>query len=405
MKNKFKVTKEFISKTTFLSFPGLTGESRTALDARLIRLRRTGMTYREDTCALTNNRISKSSKLKVQTKTVFCLLLAAFCLLLIFLSACKPRKEKVYRKSKILMDTLVTVTGVSNSKENAEKAIDAALAEIEKLDRLLNFFSPESEVSHINKNAGISVIKVTPDMLDVLDMSLMVSKNTEGAFDVTIGPVITLYDFYKKIKPEDSVIKKNLSFVNYKDLIIDRNESAVFLKKRGMLIDLGGISKGYAADKAVEVLKRKGIHAGLVSVAGDIKAFGLKPDGRPWKIGIRNPRAKGQEDDILATIELRDMAISTSGDYERFFILNGRRYHHLLNPKTGCPAEESQSVSIITNRAVFTDAFATGIFILGPEKGMRVLEKMGFDGVIVDSQGKVHISPNIRGKVEFKRTP
>jgi len=357
-------------------------------------------------------KVQNSSQHSVESKqgkaknliAIYCLLFTVYCLLST-VYACKPRKEKVYRKSKILMDTLVTVTGVSNSKENAEKAIDAALAEIEKLDRLLNFFSPESEVSHINKSAGISVIKVSPDMLDVLDMSLMVSKNTEGAFDVTIGPVITLYDFYKKIKPEESLIKKNLSFVNYKDLIIDRNESTAFLKKRGMLIDLGGISKGYAADKAVEVLKRKGIHAGLVSVAGDIKAFGLKPDGRPWKIGIRNPRAKGQEDDIMATIELRDMAISTSGDYERFFILDGRRYHHLLNPKTGCPAEESQSVSIITNRAVFTDAFATGIFILGPEKGMRVLEKMGFDGVIVDSQGKVHITPNIRGKVEFKKTP
>ena len=310
------------------------------------------------------------------------------------------------------MDTLVTITVVSDSKEIAEKAIDAAFAKIENLDRLLNFFSPESEVSNINKNAGISVIKVSPDTLDVLDKSLLVSKNTEGAFDITIGPVITLYDFYKKIKPEDSVIKKNLSFVNYRDLIIDRNKSTAFLKKKGMLIDLGGISKGYAADKAVEVLKRNGIHAGLVSVAGDIKAFGLKPDGMPWKIGIRNPRipplVKGGEggftDDIMATIELRDMAISTSGDYERYFMLDGRRYHHILDPKTGYPAEESQSVSIITNKALFTDAFATGVFIQGHEKGMRVLEKMGFDGVIVDSQGKVHITPNIRGKIEFKRT-
>jgi thiamine biosynthesis lipoprotein len=314
------------------------------------------------------------------------------------------------------MDTLITITVVSDSKEIAEKAIDAALAEIENLDRLLNFFSSESEVSNINKNAGISAIKVSPDTLDVLDMSLLVSKNTAGAFDITIGPVITLYDFYKKIKPEDSVIKKNLPLINYRDLIIDRNKSTAFLKKKGMLIDLGGISKGYAADKAVEVLKRNGIHAGLVSVAGDIKAFGLKPDGMPWKIGIRNPRispnpllVKGSEggvtEDIIATIELRDMAISTSGDYERYFMLDGRRYHHILDPKTGYPAEGSQSVSIITNKALFTDAFATGVFILGPERGMKFLEKMGLDGVIVDSQGKVHITPNIRGKVEFKRTP
>jgi len=171
-----------------------------------------------------------------------------------------------------------------------------------------------------------------------------------------------------------------------------------------MYIDLGGISKGYAADNAVETLKRNRIHSGLVSVAGDIKAFGLKPDGKPWKIGIRNPRAKGQEDDIMATIELADMAISTSGDYERSFINDGKRYHHLLNPRTGYPAEGCQSVSIITKEGAFTDAFATGIFILGPEKGIKTLEKMGFDGVIVDSQGKVHTTPHIRGKVEFKRS-
>lgn len=180
-----------------------------------------------------------------------------------------------------------------------------------------------------------------------------------------------------------------------------------------MYIDLGGISKGYAADKAVDTLKINGIHSGLVSVAGDIKAFGLKPDGIPWKIGIRNPRnvdninvprAKGQEDDIMATLELRDMAISTSGDYERYFISDGKRFHHLINPRTGYPAMGCQSVSIITKEGAFTDAFATGIFILGPEKGIKTLENMGFDGIIVDSQGTVHSTPHIRGKVEFKRS-
>ncbi len=303
------------------------------------------------------------------------------------------------------MDTFVTITVVSNSKDSAEKAIDTAFSEIENLEKLSNFFSSESEVSRINKNAGISGVRVSPDILDMLNKAIMVSEKTEGAFDVTIGPVITLYDFHKKIKPEESAVKKNLSLVNYRELIIDRNKSTAFLKKRGMLIDLGGIAKGYAADKAVEALKRNGINSGLVSVAGDIKAFGLKPDGKPWKIGIRNPRAKGKEDDIMATIELKDMAISTSGDYERFFILDGKRYHHMLSPKTGYPAEGCQSVSVITKEGAFTDAFATGIFILGPEKGIKVLEKMGFDGIIVDSQGKVHTTPNIRGKVEFKRTP
>jgi thiamine biosynthesis lipoprotein len=349
------------------------------------------------------------------------LLFTFYFLLLTFLCACTSHKERIYRKSRILMDTFVTITVVSNSKNSADKAIDTAFSEIERIEKLSNFFSSESEVSRINKNPGISGVRVSPDILDMLNKAIMVSEKTEGAFDVTIGPVISLYDFHKKIKPEESAVEKNLSLVNYRELIIDRNKSAAFLRKTGMLIDLGGIAKGYAADKAVEALKRSGVNSGLVSVAGDIKAFGLKPDGKPWKIGIRNPRIPlnppipplprggksskgGFSDDVMATIELRDMAISTSGDYERCFILDGKRYHHLLSPKTGYPAEGCQSVSVITKECAFTDAFATGIFILGPEKGLKVLEKMGFDGIIVDSQGEVHTTPNIRGKFEFKRT-
>ena len=346
----------------------------------------------------------QGSKFKVQIKIFHFSLFTSYFLLLTFLCACTSHKERIYRKSKILMDTLVAITVVSDSKNRADKAIDTAFSEIERLEKLSNFFSSESEVSRINKNAGISGVRVSPDILDVLNKAIMVSEKTEGAFDVTIGPVITLYDFYKKIKPEENAVKKNLSLVNYRELIIDRNKSTAFLRKKGMLIDLGGILKGYAADKAVEALKRKGINSGLVSVAGDIKAFGLKPDGKPWKIGIRNPRAKGKEDDIMATVELKDMAISTSGDYERCFILDGKRYHHILSPKTGYPAEGCQSVSVITKDGIFTDAFATGVFVLGPEKGIKVLGKMGFDGIIVDSQGKVHTTPNIRGKFEFKRT-
>ena len=355
------------------------------------------------------------NKFKVQIKIFHFSLFTSYFLLLTFLCTCTPQKEKIYRKSKILMDTFVTITVVSNSKDRAENAINTAFSEIEKLEKLSNFFSSESEVSRINKNAGISGVRVSPDILDMLNKAITVSEKTEGSFDVTIGPVISLYDFHKKIKPEESAVKKNLSLVDYRELIIDRNRSTAFLRKTGMLIDLGGIAKGYAADKAVETLKRKGINSGLVSVAGDIKAFGLKPDGKPWNIGIRNPRISsntplvkggkgGFSDDIMATLELKDMAISTSGDYERFFIIDGRRYHHLLSPKTGYPAEGCQSVSVITKEGAFTDAFATGVFILGPEKGIKVLEKLGFDGIIVDSQGKVHTTPNIRGKFEFKQT-
>lgn len=302
------------------------------------------------------------------------------------------------------MDTLVTITVASGSKDKAEKAIDKAFLEIEKLEKLSNFFSPDSEITRINKSAGISEVKVSSDILDLLNKALYVSENTGGAFDVTIGPLISLYDFHENIHPEQSAIKKNIALVNYKGLLIDRDKSTVFLRKNGMLVDPGGIAKGYAADRVVDVLKQNGISSGIVAVAGDIKTFGHKPDGRPWKIGIRHPRAKDGEDDIMATIELSDMAISTSGDYERFFVSEGIRYHHLLSPKTGHPVRECRSVTVITKEGASADAFATGVFVLGPEEGMKVLKKMRFEGVIVDSGGNLHTTPGIRGKIEFKKS-
>jgi len=330
-------------------------------------------------------------------------LLITVCSLLCVLCSCSPPKEGIYKKSKILMDTLVTITVVSGTKENAEKAIDTAFLELENLEKRASFFSPESEISRINSNAGVSGVKVSSDILAILSRSLYVSEKTSGAFDISIGTVSSLYDFHKQIKPDLYIIRKNLPLVNYRDIIIDENKSSVFLKKKNMRIDTGGIAKGFAADKAVEILKKQGIHSGIVAVAGEIKTFGLKPDGKPWKIGIRNPRATDREDDIMATTELTDMAISTSGDYERFFVSEGKRYHHLLDPKTGLPAGDCMSVTVIAKEAVFTDAFATGVFILGPEKGLKLLDEMGFEGIIVDSRGKMHLTSGIRGKVEFKK--
>jgi thiamine biosynthesis lipoprotein len=345
----------------------------------------------------------KSEKLIVYKIPNYCLIFTIFCLLFTAVS-CSPNKERIFKKDRILMDTLVAITVVSDSKDTAEKAIDAAFSEIEYLEKLSNHYSSDSEITRINRNAGISEVKVSYDILKLLEKALYVSENTEGAFDVTMGPVIALYDFHKKIRPDDGMIKKTLSLVNYRDIIINRDRSTVLLKRKGMLIDLGGIAKGYAADKAAETLKKNRVRSGLVAVAGDIKAFGLKPDGKPWKIGIRNPESGDKEDDIMATIELKDMAISTSGDYERFFISGGKRYHHLLDPKTGLSAQECRSVSIITKEGAFTDAFATGIFILGPEQGVKVLDKLGFEGMIIDSQGKSHLTQGIRKKIEFKRT-
>ena len=325
--------------------------------------------------------------------TLSCLLFTGF--------ACAPQKERIFKKSRIIMDTLVTITVVSRSSSDAEEAIDKGFHEIERLEKAANFYSADSEISQINTYAGMSAVKVSSDILELLTKARYVSEKTYGAFDPTIGPVIALYDFHKKIKPDDAAIRKNLSLVNYHDMVINRDQSTVFLRKKGMLIDPGGIMKGYAAGRAAEVLKKHGIVSGIVAIAGDIRAYGLKPDGSPWRVGIRDPGAQ-EQDKVMATLELRDMSISTSGDYERFFILNGRRFHHLISPKTGYPAEGCQSVSIITTEGALSDAFATGIFILGPEKGMKVLEEIGIEGIIIDRKGSLHTTPGIRGRLELK---
>jgi len=337
----------------------------------------------------------KSEKLKV--------VLIAFCCFFFTVCACAPQKDKMIKKSRILMDTQVTVTVISPSRDSAEKAIDAAFSEIEKIEALTNFYAAGSEISLINKNAGVSATKVSPEILELIGKALSISEKTDGAFDATIGAVKKLYDFHKKILPEESILRKKLALVNYRDVIIDRSGSTIFLKKQGMFIDAGGIAKGYAADKAVNTLKKQGIISGLVAIAGDIKAFGKKPDGKPWQIGIRNPRAEKQQDDIVATLPLSDMAISTSGDYERFFLVGGVRYHHLLDPKTGSPAERCRSVTVVAPEGAFADSFATAVFVLGPEKGVKVLEAAGLDGLIVDSEGKIHFTAGMREKVAIKK--
>jgi thiamine biosynthesis lipoprotein len=246
-------------------------------------------------------------------------------------------------------------------------------------------------------------VKVSPDTLDIIETAVYVSRKSDGAFDATIGPESSLWDFHRKIKPSDEQIREKLPLVDYRNIVIDKEKSTVFLRKKGMLMDLGGIAKGYAADLAVADLRRNGITGGIVANAGDIRVFGRKPDGGPWNVGIENPRYKGGSDEIIAKLKLLDKAISTSGDYQRYFIVDGKRYHHLLNPSTGYPAYGCRSVSVITDRGAFTDAFATAVFVLGPEKGMKLVREMGMDAVIVKSDGTIMTTPGLNGIITIEK--
>jgi len=327
--------------------------------------------------------------------------------LLLLAVSCSGPKPHSYQKSKALMDTFITITVVSDSEATAGAAIEKAFVRLEQFGNMINFFSPDSELSMVNNNAGVAATHVSPETLEVIDKALYVAEKSGGAFDPTIGPIMQLWDFHKNTKPEDAEVKRRLPLVNYRNVRIDRKHSTVFLTRKGMLLDLGGIAKGYAADLAVETLGKQGIRSGIVAVAGDIKAFGYRPDGKPWNIGIKNPRQKGEKDEIIATIPLSDKAISTAGDYERFFIMNGQRYHHIMNPATGYPAYGTRSVSVVADKGVFADGFDNAIFVLGPEKGRKLIEQLNrdfpADAFIIYDNGSEYITTGINGLLKHEK--
>jgi len=345
---------------------------------------------------------------------ICCLLSTLYSLL--FLVGC-TRSGNMYRESRILMDTFCAITVVSPSKEKAKDAINAGFAEIKKLENLLNYFSPESELTAINRSAGKEPIRVSRETMEVIKKAVEIANLTDGAFDPTVGSMVKLWGFSSptfepSVPPEDK-IKDTLRLVNYKKIKINTSGKEIFLEKQGMELDLGGIAKGYAADRAIEVIKAKGMKAALVAIAGDIKGFGLKPDMKPWRVGVQNPRPESgvrdqgsvgrNEEDIFASLLLKDKAISTSGDYQRFFIKDGKRYHHIIDPKTGYPATKVISVSVIAPEGYMADGISTGVFVLGPEDGIKLLESMGLEGIIVDANKKILITKNLKKEIDWWR--
>lgn len=337
----------------------------------------------------------------------YCLLLIAYCLPL--LSGC-TQKEQMYKESRILMDTFCSITVVTTSEEKARKAIEAGFHEIQKLETLLNYFSPESELSAINAAAGINAVKVSNETLEIVKKAMDIAAYSEGAFDPTVAPVIRLWKFSKD--PSDSVIpaadavERAVKLAGFRKVAIENSASEIYLKEKGMEMDLGGIAKGYAADKAAEVIKSLGIESALIAIAGDIRGFGSNASGQPWKVGIQNPRPESASErpweDIFATVRLKDSAISTSGDYQRFFILEGKRYHHILDPHTGYPAASGLiSSTVIAPEGYLTDGLSTAVFILGAEKGIQLLDSKGLGGVLVDKGKRVYITKNLENNVDI----
>jgi thiamine biosynthesis lipoprotein len=249
-------------------------------------------------------------------------------------------------------------------------------------------------VTQINRAAGKEWIRISPETIQVIKKAQQISELSEGGFDITVAPITELWRKAreKKIPPSAEEVKEKLGLVNFKNIELNR-EGKVYLKKKGMAIDLGGIAKGYAVDRAFDVLRSLGYKNLIVNAGGDLRAGGLK-NNQPWSIGIQNPREPKK---ILTRIPVSDMAVATSGDYERFLIYEGKRYHHIFNPRDGFPAEGCQSVTIVTKDGMTADGLATAVFVLGPEKGYSLCQKLdGVECLIVDKDGKMIISPNLK---------
>lgn len=310
--------------------------------------------------------------------------------------------HRPYKINRLLMGTLVEIT-VTGDPKNAATAANAVADEIKRVEDVMSFHK-QSKLQALNCNAGQGPAPVDKELFDLIDTSLRFARLTSGAFDPAMGPISRLWGFSgdDPTVPDPAEIKAELPYVAWEKIRTDPATHSVTLPLQGMALDLGGIAKGYALDRSAAVLKKMGVPSALVNAGGDIVAVGSKSPGKPWRIGIQHPRdPKG----ILAVIQLQDKVVVTSGDYERFIEKDGKRYHHILDPQTGYPAQGVESVTVIASDGVTADALATAAFVAGPEKGLNLLEKQeGVEGLLVDSEGLLHMTSGARAYLD-KDTP
>jgi thiamine biosynthesis lipoprotein len=301
--------------------------------------------------------------------------------------------EWVKRITDGIMGTRITVELWADDKDKAEQAIDALLDEMRHVDESMSTYKPTSEVSQVNAKAADGPMHISKELFDLLVTAKEYSEITDGAFDITYASVGYLYDFRKHVRPNEAQIDKALPAVNFRHVLLDPKRQTVQFSQKGVRIDLGGIAKGYSVDRGVDVLKSRGFTRMYVSAGGDSRIVGDR-FGKPWMVGIRDPR-KG-EGDVITRIPLVDAAISTSGDYERFFEEAGVRYHHIIDPHTGHSASKVRSATIIGPYATRTDGLSKTAFVLGPEKAMEIYNRIDdIDAIIVKLDGTVIYSKGI----------
>jgi len=302
--------------------------------------------------------------------------------------------DRTAQKSETIMGTQVSMTVVAASREEAEAAIEAGMAEVRRFDAMMSLYKDTSEISKVNRAAGKGPVKVSPEMIEVVEHAKRTSELSGGVFDISVGPLVVLWQMRLKEGkgPSDEEIAAVRPLVNYRNIVVDRAASTLFLKKKGMIMDLGGM-KGFIADRVADLMKRRGIQNALIALAGDIWALGHREGGGPWRIGVQHPREK---DKTLTVLELSDKYVCTSGDYERFVIREKKRYHHIIDPRNGRPSTGVISVTLIGTQGAVVDPLAKIPFILGAEEGLKVVRKFGAEALIVHEDGQITSTEGIK---------
>lgn len=317
-------------------------------------------------------------------------------LFIFFLFATGIATSQITHKRKLFMlGSPFEVTAVANDTIKANEYIDLAVAEVKRIEYLISDWIPTTQISEINRNAGVKPVKVDTEVFELVERAIKISQISNGAFDISYASMdkIWKFDGSMKVMPTEEAIKKSVAKIGYKNIILNPKEHTIFLKLEGMKLGLGGIGQGYIADKVKDLLFSKGCLSGIINVSGDINAWGKQPNGKPWTVGIVNPLNKNK---IFATFPIEDSAVETSGSYEKYVIFNGIRYSHIIDPRTGYPASGIVSVSVFAKKTEIADAMATGIFVLGVEVGLDLVNQIkGIECIIVDDKGKIYSSNGI----------
>ena len=301
-----------------------------------------------------------------------------------------------YKKSLVLMGSAFEINAISHDLDLAKRSVEAAVKEIKRIERLISSWDPGSQTSEINRQAGIKSVRVDEELFELIRRSLKVSQLTGGAFDISFAAVdkIWTFDGSESDIPPKEKITQSVNHINYEKIVLDAENSTVFLMDKGMKIGFGGIGKGYAANRAAQLLQQMGITDGVVNASGDLINWGRPYEDDHWRVGISDP---GQPGEVMAWLEVNDTAVVTSGDYEKYFTHAGKRYAHIIDPRTGYPTTGIKSVTIVCPDTELADALATSVFVLGAEDGLALIDALqGIEGLLVTDSNEIRTSKNLQ---------